>query len=777
MKFDTVAAVEACIWTMRYADYPRSKNRARVNDLFNGCPPYSDAEQRDNHISTNVNDLSATKIDHDARRQYDNAFITPDPLFNIVCDYGPIHKRQEWSMEITSSLNKIISESPEYLELRQSTFGSVVLHGIGPVLWENRNDWCPIEYGIEDILVPSKTLRSLRNLPLFAVFKQYTFEQLLRYTSGPVVDPGWNMPLVEKLKEWVDKQTATLMNAGWPEIWSPEKMSERIKGDSGFYANDQVPTVDCFDFYYYCDEGEESGWRRRIILDTWGQPGLQGYSNISDRKKDLEFARDQFLYDGKDRVYRGKLDQLVHFQFGDASAVAPFRYHSVRSLGFLLYAVCHLQNRLKCKFTDSVFESLLQYFRINNPNDVDRLQKIDLVHLGILPEGLDFVKPEERWKVDQPLVSEAMAINRQTMADMSASFSQTGESQDANESATLTMQRASTSASLIGSMLTNAYACQRFQYIEICRRFCIDKNPDPGVKKFRLEVLRKGIPQEALNSERWNVQVNKVIGGGNKQLAIAMSNELYAMRPNLSPSAQRIVDRIKIAVTTDNYALAKELVQEQPSVSNTIHDTELAYGALMMGSEVTPKDGLNPAEVAETILRLMAQTVTAINQSGGVGTQEQIQGLQNAANYATAFIEMLAQDPASKQLVKMLGDELGNLTNMVKAFAERLQEQQQAQAQQGGGLDPATASKVQANQILAQQKAENSKQSHAQKTAQKQISFEQQMSQKEKQFQIDTEAQIQQMKIDFQKQLGELRLELDKKKVQQVQPETVEVGK
>jgi hypothetical protein len=86
---------------------------------------------------------------------------------------------------------------------------------------------------------------------------------------------------------------------------------------------------------------------------------------------------------------------------------------------------------------------------------------------------------------------------------------------------------------------------------------------------------------------------------------------------------------------------------------------------------------------------------------------------------------MLAQDPASKQLVKMLGDELGNLTNMVKAFAERLQEQQQAQAQQGGGLDPATASKVQANQILAQQKAENSKQSHAQKTAQKQISFEQ----------------------------------------------------
>jgi len=40
----------------------------------------------------------------------------------------------------------------------------------------------------------------------------------------------------------------------------------------------------------------------------------------------------------------------VAFQFADLSAVAPFRYHSVRSLGWLLYAVINLQNRLRCKF-------------------------------------------------------------------------------------------------------------------------------------------------------------------------------------------------------------------------------------------------------------------------------------------------------------------------------------------------------------------------------------------------------------------------------------------
>jgi hypothetical protein len=160
-------------------------------------------------------------------------------------------------------------------------------------------------------------------------------------------------------------------------------------------------------------------------------------------------------------------------------------------------------------------------------------------------------------------------------------------------------------------MLTNAYARQRFQYLEICRRFCIDLNPDPDVKKFRLEILRKGIPKEALNSERWDIHVNKVIGGGNKQLAIAMANELYGMRPVLDPSAQRTVDRSAYCGAHGQLSAGEEPgAGTADDFSSTVHDTELAYGALMSGSEVTPRPGLNPAEVAETILRLMAQTIT-----------------------------------------------------------------------------------------------------------------------------------------------------------------------
>ena len=63
-------------------------------------------------------------------------------------------------------------------------------------------------------------------------------------THGPRVDPAWNLPLVESAIAWVDQQAQSLMNASWPEVWSPEKMSERVKQDGGIYASDSVPTID-----------------------------------------------------------------------------------------------------------------------------------------------------------------------------------------------------------------------------------------------------------------------------------------------------------------------------------------------------------------------------------------------------------------------------------------------------------------------------------------------------------------------------------------------------
>lgn len=761
MKFDTATSVEQVVFQMRLADYPRGKNRARINDLFNGAPPYSDAEQEENHIDTNVNDLSATKIDHDARRMFDNAFITPNPLFTLTTDYGPVHKRQKWGMSMTKKINALLIDSEPYLDLRQGVFAGTVLHGIGPSNWEDDYSWCPVELGIEDVLLPSKTLRSLTNLTCFALYKEFTFEKLYRMTHGPKVSKNWQMDTVNAALKWADSEAQQLLSVGWQDVWAPEKMSERLKSDSGLYSNDAVPTINVYDFYFYSDEGKKTGWRRRMILDTWSQG--EG-PTAPTRRKGMENIKD-FLYSSGDDVYRDKRDQIIHFQFGDVSAVAPFRYHSVRSLGFLLYAVCHLQNRLKCKFSDAVFESLLQYFRVNDPSEVDRLQKIDLTHLGIIPEGCNFVRPEERWKVDPQLVTEFMNVNRQTMGDLSSSFTKVDEDADPNESATMTMQKASTSSALIGSMLNRAYAYERFRYKEICRRFAMNNSKDKDVMAFRLHCLKDGIPEDLLNdSERWNIEPNKAVGTGNKQLAVAVTNELFAMRPVLDPTAQKTVDRMKIAVITEDYDLAQRLVPEQPGVSDSVHDTELVFGTLMQGVPVTPKPGLNAAEVAETIIRLMATRIQQIAQATGMGTPEDLQGLQLCGQYASSYIQQLGQDKNSLPLAKQLNDAMGNLNNMLKAFAQRQQEAQQEAQQQGQDLDPETQSKIQANIITAQTKAKIATESHAQKTAQRQVQFEHQTQQSAAKTALELSTKAAHANLDLAVQKEKAAIELSKAK-------------
>lgn len=754
-KFNSASAVEQACQTFRLAEYERGINRGLINDLFNGDSPYSPDELDDNGWNCNINDLSASKIDHDARRQWDSAFISPNSLFTVDLDYGPAFKKREWGQKITKKIMKPLLVSSRYLDLRQGVGASTILHGVGPSIWEDKERWCCSELGIEDVLIPSNTYRSLSNLTMFAVFRQYTYNQLLKYYNDPRIDPGWNKPLLKECLDYIDVEASSLLGSSWPEVWIPEKMAERRKQDGAFYASDSLPTVDCFDFYYYDDTDNEEGWRRRVILDAWGPPG-QGAS-IANSQRKFERGKGKFLYSSRNRVYRSKLDQIMHFQFGDVSAVAPFRYHSVRGLGFLLYAVCHMQNRLKCRFTDSVFESLLQYFRVANPADRDRLQKIDLVHLGILPEGLNFVKPEERWKIDQGLVTEYLQMSRQTMADVSASFSQNvDQEQSKGETATLTMAKASTSAALVSSMLNRAYEYEKARYREFCRRFCIANSKDPDVRAFRVSCLKDGIPLEALNVEAWSIEPNRVIGVGNKQLAIAVVDGIYQMRPTLDPSAQKEVDRMRIAVYSDDYDLADRLVPEEPHVSDSVHDSELVFGTLMTGSPVTPKPGLHPAEVAEKMIQLMAHKITMIKQSGGVGTPQDVVGLQLCAQYAGAFIQMLAEDKNSKPLVKELGDALGKLMNEVKAFAQRQQEAAQKAAEQNGdgGLPPEAKAKIAATVMTAKVKAQNTRESHAAKTAQRQLSFEQKQKQ-------DAEKHAQQMQMET----AHARLELGKEAV------------
>jgi hypothetical protein len=745
MTFKEPQAVETIILQLVYAEWARATNRSAINQLFNGFPPYSEQEQIQNNINVNVNDLTGTNLAMAARGQFTNALVTPNPLVNIEIDHGPVWKRREWQMKVEAEFNRIIKRSLPFQEEEESTFANVVLHGIGGSIWTDKERWVPKAKLVEDILVPGRTLRSLENLQMFAVREQYTGMQLRKMTQGPNRDKAWNMPMVERLIKWVDAETHRLMGNYWPETWQPEKWAERWKEDSGLFTGDDVPTVDTFHFYFWNDEGKVAGWNKRIILDTWGNPGLSAAAtsgSVANRPKgkygkNVIGPRTEFIYDPGERKYADEVGQIAHWQFGDASAVAPFRYHSVRSLGFLLYAVCHLQNRIKCRMSEAAFESLLQYFRVTNPEDAERATKVDLINRGVIPDGINFMPQAERWQTNESLAEAVMAMYRQTIDVNSASFTQGPENpkEGKDETATAVMARVNSTSQLIGSMLGRAYNYQTFKFREIGRRFAMKDSRDPDVKEFRLNCLKAGVPAEALNFERWTMAPVRVVGNGNKMMQVALMDKMMAtVYDKLDPSAQKDMLRLFIAVNTSDYDLANRSVPEMKSASPTVFQSQTDSGTLLQGLPVVMKEGLNHQEYVATMLHSMTAKISQLEMSGGMATMAEIQGLGMMAQTIQAHLKILAQDKRNKAMVKTFGDDLGKLMNLVKAYAQRLQQQK---GQQGQQPDPKDAAKAQV--MIEQGKLKNkiASDSHAQRTAQKQVEFQQRIEQDTQKHRVD----------------------------------------
>jgi hypothetical protein len=746
MNFTDAETVEQTVWAMRLADWPRGTNRARINDLANGAPPYTDDEAARNNIEINVNDLTLTRVAHDGRQQLYNGFMKPGKFFTARTDMGTKHKRLERGITVTNEINRVLKRSLEYYECFRSKFALDVLHGIGPSMWENREGWCPEPLGVEEVLIPSNTKLTFKNMPFFAVFRGYTPEELHRLTQGPKRDRGWNMPVVRSAIKWACEQTSRLMGVNWQDWWSPEKLHENFKENSGLYASDQVQTIDCYDFYYWHDDGKNASWRRKIILDAWG--GWEQYGpNNTMPDKNLIGKRGQFLFDGGDRVYGSKLSEIIHFQFADLSAVAPFRYHSVRSLGFLLYAACHLQNRLRCKFNEAVFENLMMYMRVKSMDEAERALKIELASRGIIDETVHFLSPAERWQPNEALAIHGITMNQQVIQENSSSHVQNQNfSRDRVEKTKFqVMAEVNAMQTLVSSALQQAYTYQTYEYYELLRRFFIQNSRDVDVKEFRVRCLKRGVPENMLIPEAWEIEPERVMGAGNKTMEMAIAQQLMEWRPAFSPASQQTILRNAVLAITDDPAMADRLVPESANqISHSKEAAMLAIGTLMDGGLVQFSEDKNRIELIDTLLAEMTVILTRLKQTAQP-TQSEVAGLMNVAAHVQQLVQSIAGDEANQERAKGYGNLLGKMVNEIKALAQMVP--QQGNGEMDGKMLE-TLGKIQAQKITAEAKAANTRESHAQRTGQRQVAWDMQQEQKEQQHQLDMRRTLEQQRVD-----------------------------
>lgn len=689
---------------MLLAQQTASKNRALVQRLFNGDSVFTDEERRAENIKTNVNFLEGTRIASNARNQINNAFFKPSQYFTVQLDKGPIHKRSLWSHTITNAINKELKKCRSYKYAKDSAHAQVVLHGPGPLLWKDRRSPCPRSGAVDDVVVPSGTENSMDNLDRFGIYTELTWSQLYDISQGTNVDPGWN-------KDYVTAILTTLYKKGVQPIYQgnrwlfPEKIQEDIKEGSAFFAASSLPKLLAWNFFY---RDEDNGkWVRKMVVD---------YASISADDSKWKNSKveqsENFLYENE--TYADDWQEIIHWYIGNCSNYAPYRYYSTRSIGYLLYGVCSIQNKLRCRSMDHVFQSLLMLFKNVSDDQREKLGMIDLNNFGVIPDGLSMVTAGERHEVDWNLVMSQFQQNRQLMAESAQSFVPDMPGGPQREmTATETLVRQNTSINLTSAVLNELADQSAFEYREICRRFCIKSNPDPMAVRFR-EVLRKeGVPMEMLDIEAWDVIPEMTVGGGNKAVELSVTQALtQEIFPLVGPDAQRIILRRRYLALTDNPEEAMEVIPDAPEQSNNdIQYAQSAFSVLMLGMPFIVQEGVNPVAYTGMLLNMMQvkvqQTQAIISAPSGVPiAAESVAGLFNVAQHCQERIGVIAQDKSRQQVAKQMEKVLKELVKAMQEIGQQVMEMSQQQANAQGGISPETQQKLQEKMILAQAEAQ-----------------------------------------------------------------------
>lgn len=739
MNFSDPGKVLATISAGDDAAWIQSENRRRINEAANGNPPLTDVECKQLNVRINVNWGEFPVAFAHARRQYDTAILGQRGYFTVSIPKAPPEKQTDWGVFITNEISSIMKAEEAYAHLKESQVAALVAHGIGPQMWYDKEDWLPQYIDIQDLRVPTDTEVSFRNLEWFAVRH--------RYTPGELVAKVWNK---NGLKGWDQKSIAQILKT-YKEInygdvtydWetNPEAMAELVKQNFGYYSSDAVPTISLWHFYYL----ESKKWYMCVVPDT------AAIMNIKI---------DSFLYQNNSPIAE-KLCYLLHVQFGDLNNKAPFLYHSVRSLGFLLMEPCFWTNITRCRLLQHAHESMNAWYRVTDPAGRARAQKIELFDRSIVPEGVSVVPQTERHQIDPNLIEQIMSQLKQLQNEASVSYTQqidTGTQKE--QTATETMANVQRVNAMMSGLLGRFFRREIYAYKEICRRLCLPDSMNEDAKKFQKACLDYGIPRQFLDVKMWDLDPDIPMGSGNPTMAVAEAQQMLQMRPMFDPTVQQEILHDVTAVFTGNVRKASRWVplDKERSVSDAEQVAAFTFGVLMQGVPAPIKEGLSLVEQAQTLIGLLAAKVNIINGSGGMTDMPTIIGLQMVGNHIAQLLGMVSENPQEKERVKQFSDVLKDQMNYVKAFQQRLQQQMRKAGQPGNGEAAAAAqesmAKLQGQMQLQQAKAKATELNAEQKRRHKEVMFMSEQKRKD----ASTQAEIERQNARAVSEIGNRRL-------------------
>lgn len=731
-------SAEKCLAVIKSTDAierERSENRARISKLINGFPPVDEARAKKLGLDIVFNGGDAQNAFRAANLQFFNAFQSRNNFFTIQIPTAPEEKRYDWELQITEFISKPMKDSMAYSHMLDEQYASVVMHGIGAQYWLSKDGWCPDFCALKDLRVATDTNTRLDNMVWNARLVRYTMGELAGRVYGKYANRGWDKALIGKLLDKIQPDNWEAADLGYTWATAPERFADLIKQNLIAYMSDAVPTINLWHFYHL-DQGNPLS--QKVYMKVIADDGVQGV----DRKK--------FLFESSAPV-ADCWEQLIHVQFGDLNGDPPFKWHAVRSLGYMLHEPTFWLNLMRCRSFQHTWENFQMLVQSDTPPDKARSQKFELFK-GWMPKEMRIVPQTERHQIDAGLLEFNMAQAKQMVGESSSAYTQaldngTQKERTLGEFEGQMQMLNQVMAGIIGLAARNS----KSSYREICRRFCNPKSIDPDAREFQRKCREAKIPKQFINHRFWVIEPDIPLGAGNQALELSQATQLMAVRGAHGPESQALILHLHDAAVTRNARLAQRLapVGGARVTTDAQRDAEAMFGSLMACGQVRPRPGLNPIDQIDALFTSAQGVVALIEQTGNLATIPQVAGLSNVAAYLESLIGQMAADEQQRERVTAYAKALGKLNNDIKGFTQRLAEKMKKDGDASQNGQGEAQARSRAILMLAETKMKT-----------QEAAFQQKFDHRQQQFEAKMNEQMQKAQLELEKFLAESRAEM-----------------
>lgn len=650
----------------------RSQKRAQVDGLVDGNAPYqaSKLAAAGRREACNVNwGTGRSYLESGSGAFYD--LFSESPGFVLIeTGHGREDQRVEWSRTMSTKADEVFMAAEEFDSEMQLSQNEMVLHGNGPLFFENEFKVFPRSIETGSLLVPERTSSNIQRWEAAAVLIEYYPPELYEFIQNAKAAKavGWDVEFTRRTIE----SAMDFKQDGQSYNW--EDYQRQLKSNSLSYYDDSKVIHAAHVFWK-----EFSGRITHAIVQREDSTGkgtkylflkVGRYSNFTEAIHPMYFDRGRGGY-----------------------------HHSVTGLGVKMFGPMAYENRLLCNLMDKAFAPKTLF----KPTTTEATQKFQLATYGdwgLLPPGTEVVQ-----NPIQGMLNDGLAMFRtssELMRSNLSSYRQNVAMEKPGNPNTAFKERldASQQSALSNTTFSRYYRQLDSSYFEIVRRLCNPNSTDEIAKDYQKSCIAAGVPRECFGRIK-SVRAVRVIGQGSPFMRQQVTTEMTAVINRCSEEGQNNWLNDFIASRAGQSAVSR--YNPRPKVNQLATEQMERAGnqlvGMRSGKPATITASQDALVFATEFLKASVQAVQSVQQ--GANPQQVLAFLSLSGAAIAAHIQRMAKDPLRKQVVAELTKQwkqLAGVTDKLKALVQKQaqkQKEQQARTQAAMTDEQLAAAKLQ----------------------------------------------------------------------------------